>query len=72
MSFNRKKPHLRGGYYIHIAPGDPFLQLDFGIPTKKICFAFVKKWKWMHMSLGSFIERPTICQSLGWSRRGKK
>ena len=34
ISFNRKKPHLRGGYYVHIAPGDTFIATGFWNPDK--------------------------------------
>jgi len=32
-SFHRKKPHLRGGYYIHISPGDSFIAAGFWDPN---------------------------------------
>ena len=35
LSFNRKKPHLRGGYYIHIAPETSFLAAGFWNPSKE-------------------------------------
>jgi uncharacterized protein (TIGR02453 family) len=34
ISFHRKKPHLRGGYYLHIAPGDTFIATGFWNPDK--------------------------------------
>ena len=33
ISFHRKKPQLRGGYYIHLAPGDSFLATGFWDPS---------------------------------------
>ena len=32
-SFSRTKPRLRGGYYLHIAPGDSFLATGFWEPN---------------------------------------
>lgn len=34
-SFHRKKPELRGGYYLHLAPGDSFLAGGFWEPNKE-------------------------------------
>ena len=33
ISFHRKKPQLRGGYYMHLAPGDSFLATGFWDPS---------------------------------------
>jgi uncharacterized protein (TIGR02453 family) len=33
--FHRKKPHLRGGYYLHISPGDSFIATGFWDPNKE-------------------------------------
>ena len=35
IAFHRKKPQLRGGYYIHIAPGDAFIATGFWDPNKE-------------------------------------
>lgn len=34
-SFNRSKPKLRGGYYLHIEPGNSFLACGFWAPEKE-------------------------------------
>ena len=34
ISFYRKKPDLRGGYYIHISPGNSFIATGFWNPDK--------------------------------------
>ena len=34
-SFNRKKPSLRGGYYLHISPGESFIATGFWEPNKE-------------------------------------
>lgn len=35
MSFTREKPHLRGGYYLHIGPEEAFLAAGFWNPEPK-------------------------------------
>ena len=34
-SFHRRKPELRGGYYLHISPGDSFVAGGFWQPAKE-------------------------------------
>ena len=34
-AFHRKKPYLRGGYYLHISPGDSFIATGFWDPNKE-------------------------------------
>ncbi len=34
-SYNRVKPKLRGGYYLHISPGDSFIATGFWNPEKE-------------------------------------
>lgn len=34
-SFHRKKPALRGGYYLHLKPGDSFIATGFWDPNKE-------------------------------------
>ena len=43
ISFHRKKPHLRGGYYLHIAPGDTFIATGFWNPDKDDLYRFRKE-----------------------------
>lgn len=43
ISFHRKKPHLRGGYYLHIAPGDSFIATGFWNPDKDDLFRIRKE-----------------------------
>lgn len=38
VSFHREKPALRGGYYLHIKPGDSFLATGFWNPSKEDLF----------------------------------
>ncbi|MCF6349300.1 MAG: DUF2461 domain-containing protein [Flavobacteriaceae bacterium] len=42
-SFGRTKPRLRGGYYLHIAPGDSFIATGFWEPNKEDLFRIRKE-----------------------------
>lgn len=44
-SFHRKKPELRGGYYLHICPGDSFLAGGFWEPNKEDLFRIRKEFE---------------------------
>jgi len=44
-SFHRKKPQLRGGYYIHIAPNDSFIATGFWNPNKEDLFRIRKEFE---------------------------
>ena len=44
-SFNRKKPSLRGGYYLHISPGDSFIATGFWEPNKEDLFRIRKEFE---------------------------
>ncbi len=42
-SFHRAKPRLRGGYYVHIKPGDSFIATGFWEPNKDDLFRIRKE-----------------------------
>jgi uncharacterized protein (TIGR02453 family) len=44
-SFHRKKPSLRGGYYLHISPGDSFIATGFWEPNKEDLFRIRKEFE---------------------------
>ena len=44
-AFHRKKPELRGGYYLHIAPGDSFIATGFWEPDKDDLFRIRKEFE---------------------------
>ncbi|HMC02023.1 MAG TPA: DUF2461 domain-containing protein [Flavobacteriaceae bacterium] len=45
-SFHRKKPHLRGGYYLHIAPNnESFIATGFWEPNKEDLFRMRKEFE---------------------------
>ena len=43
ISFHRKKPDLRGGYYMHISPGNSFIATGFWNPDKDDLFRIRKE-----------------------------
>lgn len=43
ISFHRKKPHLRGGYYVHITPGESFIASGFWNPEKEDLYRIRKE-----------------------------
>ena len=43
ISFHRKKPQLRGGYYLNISPGDTFIASGFWNPEKEDLFRIRKE-----------------------------
>ena len=43
IAFHREKPHLRGGYYLHISPGDSFVAGGFWNPNKEDLFRIRKE-----------------------------
>jgi uncharacterized protein (TIGR02453 family) len=44
-SFHRKKPSLRGGYYLHISPDDSFIATGFWEPNKEDLFRIRKEYE---------------------------
>ena len=65
MSFNRKKPHLRGGYYIHIAPGDSFLAAGFWNPNKEDLFRIRKEIEMDAEEFRMLLEDPQFVKAWG-------
>ncbi len=51
--FSRLGAHLRGGYYIHIKPGESFLGVGFFAPNKEDLFRIRKE---LEMDAGEFRE----------------
>ena len=50
-SFSRSKPRLRGGYYLHLAPGDSFIATGFWEPHKDDLLRIRKE---LELDAGSF------------------
>jgi len=55
-SFHRKKPFLRGGYYLHIAPGGSFIATGFWEPVKEDLFRIRKEFEIDDTEIRTIIE----------------
>ncbi len=44
-AFKRSKPRLRGGYYLHLSPGDSFIACGFWEPNKEDLFRIRKEFE---------------------------
>lgn len=57
ISFHREKPALRGGYYLHIKPGDNFIATGFWNPEKEDLYRIRKE---MEMDAQTFRDAVAI------------
>lgn len=57
ISFHREKPALRGGYYLHIKPGDNFIATGFWNPEKEDLFRIRKE---MEMDAQAFRDAVAV------------
>lgn len=60
IAFHRKKPQLRGGYYLHIAPGDSFIATGFWNPEKEDLFRIRKEMEVDAAELRNVVANPTL------------
>lgn len=60
IAFHRKKPQLRGGYYLHIAPGDSFIATGFWNPEKEDLFRIRKEMEVDAAELRNLVANPTL------------
>jgi uncharacterized protein (TIGR02453 family) len=60
ISFHRKKPQLRGGYYIHISPEDSFIACGFWAPVKEDLFRIRKELEVDSEEFRGLIQDPGI------------
>ncbi len=65
ISFHRKKPHLRGGYYMHIAPGDSFLATGFWDPNPADLLRIRKELEMDAKELRDIISAPDLKKTWG-------
>lgn len=59
-SFHRLKPHLRGGYYIHISPGDSFIATGFWNPNKEDLYRIRKELELDAKEFRTVINTPSF------------
>ncbi|MDA9843802.1 DUF2461 domain-containing protein [Flavobacteriaceae bacterium] len=65
ISFHRKKPQFRGGYYIHIAPGDSFIATGFWDPNKDDLFRIRKEMEIDAQELRGIMAKPKFKKHWG-------
>ena len=65
MSFHRQKPEHRGGYYLHLAPGDNFLAAGFWNPDKKDLLRIRKELEFDAKSFREVQIHPIVQQYWG-------
>ncbi len=59
--FRRKKPALRGGYYLHIQPGDKsFLDTGFWNPAREELLRVRKEWEIDTEEIRELLENKTL------------
>ena len=64
-SFSRLGAHLRGGYYVHIKPGESFLATGFWEPNKEDLFRIRKELEMDASDFRKIINEPSLKQSWG-------
>lgn len=69
-SFHRKKPELRGGYYLHICPGDSFLAGGFWEPNKEDLLRIRKEFEMDASEIREILEEKNYAQYFGGKLEG--
>lgn len=64
-SFKRAKPHLRGGYYLHIEPRNSFLVCGFWAPEKNDIKRIRKEFEVDAMEVRSIVNHPEFKHHFG-------
>lgn len=59
-AFSRKKPELRGGYYLHITPGGTFIATGFWEPNKDDLYRIRKELEIDDAPLRAIINNPSF------------
>ena len=65
IAFHRKKPFLRGGYYIHISPGDSFIACGFWDPSNEDLLRIRKEIEQDGKEMQSVLQQKTITSFWG-------
>jgi uncharacterized protein (TIGR02453 family) len=62
---SRKGDHRRGGYYVHLEPGNSFLGAGFWKPEKDDLFRIRKEWEMEAEELRGILKEKTFKQQWG-------
>ncbi len=65
VSFHRKKPHLRGGYYIHIKPGETFIAVGLWDPHKDDLFRIRKEMEFYGDEMRKLLKNKHLIKYWG-------
>ncbi len=65
LTWHRTKPHYRGGYYLHIKPGDCFLAVGFWDPHKDDLFRIRKELEVDAEPLRTLLKEPQFVKTWG-------
>lgn len=65
LTWHRTKPHYRGGYYLHIKPGDCFLAAGFWDPHKDDLFRIRKELEVDAEPLRTLLKEPQFVKTWG-------
>ena len=60
ISFHREKPALRGGYYLHMKPGDNFIASGFWMPSKEDLLRIRKEMEIDPQEFRDLMEAPNF------------
>ena len=60
IAFHREKPHFRGGYYMHISPGNSFVAGGFWNPNKEDLFRIRKELEVDAEEYNRIVEEATF------------
>ena len=60
ISFHREKPAYRGGYYLHIKPGDNFVATGFWNPSKEDLFRIRKEMEIDGEEFREIVAQPSF------------
>lgn len=71
-SFHRKKPELRGGYYLHICPGDSFIAGGFWEPNKEDLFRIRKEFEMDDTEIREILSDPNYVKHFGGKFEGEE
>ncbi len=64
-SYSRAGAHLRGGYYLHLKPGDSFVATGFWEPNKEDLFRIRKEFELDTTEIKGIIEAPKFKKTWG-------
>ena len=65
FSYHRRKPHLRGGYYLHIEPGNSFIACGFWDPKPDDLLRIRKEFEMDDVYIRKILNDPDFVSTFG-------